>query len=80
MICAIYKRNPPNPPRKEMYPMVIYAIVVTVLVIMFAILTLKWKISTLSITMFCIENFREPTDKEIADCTKRTVSKMFKLD
>lgn len=57
--------------------MVIYAIVVTVIAIILAVIALKWKISTGAITLFCIENFRKPTDEEIADCTKHTISKMF---
>lgn len=57
--------------------MVIYAIIVTVIAVILAVNALKWKISTRAITWFCIENFRKPTDEEIADCTKRTISKMF---
>lgn len=57
--------------------MEIYAVSVTIIAILLAILVFKWKISTKAIILFCIEKFRQPTDKEIADCIKRTVSKMF---
>lgn len=57
--------------------MEIYAVSVTIIAIVLAISMFKWRISTRAIILFCIEKFRQPTDKEIADCTKRTISKMF---
>lgn len=59
--------------------LIIYAIVITVLAVIFAILTIKWKIATHAITYFCISNFREPTSEEIADCSKKAIGKMFGL-
>lgn len=58
---------------------IIYAVIATVLAIVFAILTIKWKIATHAITYFCISNFREPTSEEIADCSKKAIGKMFGL-
>ena len=58
--------------------MTIYAIIITTIAIYLAIKVLKWKIATRAIILFCKEKFREPTDKEIADCTKRAASKTFK--
>ena len=57
----------------------IYAIIVTIIAIISIIKMLKWKVAFRSITLFCVENFREPTDKEIADCSKRTISKMLRV-
>lgn len=56
----------------------IYATVVTAIAVIFIVKFIKWKVATYSILMFCIENFREPTDEEIADCTKLTVSNLIK--
>lgn len=58
----------------------IYAIAATVLLVIMSAIALKWKISALIITLFCIEHFRKPTDKEIADYTKKAIGKMFKGD
>ncbi len=58
--------------------MEIYAFVTTVIAVIFIVLTLKWKIITRAIVLFCIEKFRKPTDEEIADCTKRTINKMLR--
>lgn len=57
--------------------MEIYVVLVTVIAILLAILAFKWKVSTKAIILFFIEKFRQPTDKEIDDCVKRTASKMF---
>lgn len=57
--------------------MLIYAIIATIIAIILFIRSIKWKIAFKSMTLFCLENFRKPTDKEIADCSKRTVSRMM---
>lgn len=59
--------------------MEIYAIVVTIIAVVALFKSIKWKIATRAITLFCVEKFRKPTDEEIADCSKRTISKMLKM-
>lgn len=56
---------------------IIYAIAVTVIAIILAIKAIKWKVAFRAMSLFCLENFRKPTDKEIADCSKRAVSRMM---
>ena len=58
--------------------MKLYAVAVTLIAVIAIIIAVKWKISTLTITYFCVDKFREPTDKEIADYTKKAVSKMLR--
>ncbi len=58
--------------------MVIYATAITILAVVLGINALKWKISTHAVIWFCKEHNKEPTEKEIADYTKRVISKMFK--
>lgn len=58
--------------------MTIYAIVITVIAAIFALCSLKWKIATRALTLFCKEKFREPTKNEIADYSKRAAGKTFK--
>lgn len=57
----------------------VYSIIITVLAVIFAVLALKWKISTHAITYFCVNKFRAPTSEEIADCSKKAIGKMFKF-
>ena len=57
--------------------MEVYAILMTIIAVSAIIIAMKWKISMLAITYFCIDKFREPTDEEIADYTKRAVSKII---
>lgn len=64
---------------KEVKIMEIYAIIVTVISVVFIMLFLKWKIAAMAIILFCKENFREPNDKEIADCTKRAADRILKF-
>ena len=59
--------------------MIIYAIVVTIIAVVLAILALKWKIGVFTITYFCVSNFREPTDKEIKDCSEKVIRNLLKL-
>ena len=59
--------------------MLVYAIIVTIIAVILIVKMFKWKVAFHSITLFCVENFREPTDKEIADCSKRTISKMLRV-
>lgn len=59
--------------------MPIYATAITVIAIILVIKAVKWKIATRAITLFCKEKFREPTDKEIVDYTKRAADKTLKL-
>lgn len=59
--------------------MLIYALISTAAAIMFAINSFKWKIATRAVTLFCKENFREPTDKEIADYSKKAADKSLRF-
>ena len=58
--------------------MEVYAFIVTVILIIAIFLALKWKLIAYAVTMFCVEKFRKPTEKEIADYTKRVISKSLK--
>ena len=44
------------------------------------IIAIKWYISTLSITYFCIDNFRKPTSQEITTYTSKAISNLFKRE
>ena len=55
----------------------ILIIILALLVIVLAIVALKWKIGTHAITYFCVKNYREPTEEEIAECTRIAIGKMF---
>ena len=57
----------------------IYALTITVIAIVFIVKSIKWKIATRALTLFCKEKFREPTEKEIADCSKRAADKTLKF-
>lgn len=57
----------------------IYALIITVIAVVAIVNSIKWKIATRALTLFCKEKFREPTDKEIADCTKRAADKTLKF-
>lgn len=57
----------------------IYAIIVTIIAIGFIINSFKWKRATRTITLFCIEKFREPTDEEVADYTRRAAGNTMKF-
>lgn len=58
--------------------MIVYAIVVTALLLTVSIKAMKWKISMLVVVRLCKEKGIEPSDKEISDCTKKVIGKMFK--
>lgn len=64
---------------RQVIPLPIYATAITAIAIILSIKVMKWKIATRAITLFCKENFREPTDKEIADYTERAADKTFKF-
>lgn len=55
-----------------------YSFVLTLVSIILALLAIKWKITAYAVTMFCIEKFRKPTNKEIAEYTKKTISNFLK--
>lgn len=57
----------------------IYAIIVTIIAIGFILNSFKWKIATRAITLFCKEKFREPTNEEVADYTKRAAGNTMKF-
>lgn len=59
--------------------MEIYALIITIIAVVAIVNSIKWKIATRALTLFCKENFRVPTDKEIADCSKRAVDKTLKF-
>lgn len=61
---------------------IIYALVATAVAVaaiitaIKAIITaIKWELAARTIMLFCKEKYREPTDEEVADYTKRTVGK-----
>lgn len=58
--------------------MTIYSVLLTLVAILLVIKVLKWKISTMSLIWFCKEKFREPTDEEISNYSKKVVRKMFR--
>ena len=41
--------------------------------ILFAVSRAKWKITSLTISTFCIKYFREPTHEEIQECNKYVI-------
>lgn len=57
----------------------IYALIVTVIAIAFIVKSIKWKIAARALMLFCKEKFREPTEKEIADCSKKAADKTLKF-
>lgn len=57
----------------------IYAIAISAIAIKFIISSIKWKIATRALTLFCKEKFREPTEEEIADCSKRATDNTVKI-
>lgn len=59
--------------------MLIYALIVTAVAVIFIINSFKWKIAARAVTLFCKENFREPTDKEIADYSKKAADKSLRF-
>lgn len=59
--------------------MVIYAIIATIVAVIFGIRSLMWKVSMQAVILFCIENFREPTAAEIADYSKEAARKTLKF-
>ena len=65
---------------EEVREIVVYSVLVTIIAVIAIIAAIKWKISMLTITYFCIDKFRKPTDEEIADYTKKAVSKMLKRE
>lgn len=58
--------------------MTIYSVLLTLVAILLVINVLKWKISTMSLIWFCKEKFREPTDEEISNYSKKVVRKMLR--
>lgn len=56
-----------------------YSIIMTIIALVLAIIALKWKIATRAVTYFCMKYFRQPTDEQIADCSKKAISDMFHI-
>lgn len=56
-----------------------YSIIMTILALILAIIALKWKIATRSVTYFCMKYFRQPTNEEIANCSKKVISDMLHI-
>jgi hypothetical protein len=56
----------------------IYAVVATVAVVAI-IKAVKWKIATRAMVVYCTKNFRIPTDKELADCSKEAAGKTIRF-
>lgn len=57
----------------------IYSIIMTMIALVLAIIALKWKIATRTVTYFCMKYFRQTTDKEISDCSKKAISDMLHI-
>lgn len=55
----------------------IYAVVATVVAVV--IKAVKWKIATRAMVVYCTKNFRIPTDKELADCSKEAAGKTIRF-
>lgn len=59
--------------------MIIYAIIITIIAVILAILAIKWKIALYTITCFCVSHFREPTEKEIKECSEKTIRNLLRI-
>ena len=57
----------------------IYAVVATVVAVVAIIKAVKWKIATRAMVVYCTKNFRIPTDKELADCSKEAPRALMAL-
>ena len=57
--------------------MTVYALIISILLIISVIMALKWKISTHALIWFCKDKLVEPTEKEIADYTRKAAGKLF---
>lgn len=68
-------------PQKGMIKMAltIYAAVATVVAVVAIIKAVKWKIATRTMVVYCTKNFRIPTDKELADCSKEAAGKTIRF-
>lgn len=55
-----------------------YSFVLTLVSIILALLAIKWKITAYAVTMFCVEKFRKPTNKEITEYIKKVVGNFLK--
>lgn len=51
--------------------MEVYAVMITIAAVIFAVSALKWKISMQALVWFCKEKFREPTDKKLPTTQKK---------
>ena len=58
----------------------VYAVVVTVVAIVAIIKAVKWKIATRTMVVYCKKNFRIPTNKELADCSKEAADKTIRFN
>nr|DAZ22496.1 MAG TPA: hypothetical protein [Caudoviricetes sp.] len=68
-------------PQKGMIKMAltIYAVVATVVAVVAIIKAVKWKIATKAMMVYCMKNFRMPTYKELADCSKEAAGKTIRF-
>jgi hypothetical protein len=57
----------------------IYAVVATVVAVVAIIKAVKWKIATRTMVAYCKKNFKIPTDKELADCSKEAAGKTIRF-
>lgn len=60
--------------------MIITIIILLLDLLVISLIAIKWYISTLSITYFCIDNFRKPTSQEITTYTSKAISNLFKRE
>lgn len=57
----------------------IYAVVATVVAVVAIIKAVKWKTATRAMFIYCMKNFRMPTYKEFADCSKEAAGKTIRF-
>lgn len=62
-----------------MIKVIIYAIIITVFAFVFAVKAIKNKIALKATTLFCITYFRKPTEKEIKECSEKTIRNLLRI-
>lgn len=60
--------------------MIITIIILLLALLVISLIAIKWYISTLSITYFCVDNFRKPTSQEITTYTSKAIGNLFKRE
>jgi hypothetical protein len=57
----------------------VYAVIATAVAVVAIIKAVKWKIATRTMVAYCKKNFKIPTDKELADCSKEAAGKTIRF-